>query len=233
MGSELLIISNKTIEINNINYNMKVLYLLIVAWLCAGFPVNSYGQKPEPKTTTVTVGNYKVTEKKEIPLFSPKDTFYRYTVDILDEKIKAKIKGKKLFTATTGATYTPWHDVHLHKKEERDFYIYCQKIFKEFNLTDIEKLRQINIYGIINDDGYVTCSSLSAFFSLFDLFSADDLVLILEKINLFKYTTPMVINGKKEPIAGYDDIKFRPVWTPRNEEVYQEYRAIFKDIPMP
>ena len=121
----------------------------------------------------------------------------------------------------------------MHKKEERDFYIYCQKIFKEFNLTDIEKLRQINIYGIINDDGTVTCSSLSAFFSLFDLFSADDLVLILEKINLFKYSTPVVINGKKEPIAGYDDIKFQPVWTPRNEEVYQEYRAIFKDIPMP
>lgn len=118
MGSELLIISNKTIEINNINYNMKTLYLLIAAWLCAGFPVNTYRQKPEPKTTTVTVGNYKVTEKKEIPLFSPKDTFYRYTVDILDEKIKAKTKGKKLFTATTGATYTPWHDVHLHKKED-------------------------------------------------------------------------------------------------------------------
>lgn len=233
MGSELLIISNKTIEINNINYNMKTLYLLIMAWLCAGFPVNTYGQKPEPKTTTVTVGNYKVTEEKRPYSFSPKDTFYLYTVDILDEKIKAKTKGKKPFAAITGASYTPWHDVHLHKKEERDFYIYCQKIFKEFNLTDQLKLDRITIYGVITDDGTVTTSSLSAKFSLFDLFSADDLVLILEKINLFKYSTPVVINGKKEPIAGYDDIKFRPVWTPRNEEVYQEYRAIFKDIPMP
>lgn len=233
MGSELLIISNKTIEINNINYNMKTLYLLILAWLCAGFPVTTYAQKSDAIYTTVTVGNYKVTERKKALSFSPKDSSYRYTVDILDEKIKAKIKGKKLFTVTTGATYTPWFNIHLHKKEERDFSIYCQKIFKEFNLTDIEKLGQIDIYGVITDDGTVTCSSLSAFFSLFELFSADDLVLILEQINLFKFSTPVVGRSKNDPIAGYAEISFSPVWTPRNEEAYQEYRAIFKDIPMP
>ena len=129
-----------------------------------------------------------VIEKSHVSRFTGQTT-YEYKIDDCTQKIEKIKKEKKAFGDYNG--YPQWN---LNTKEKfKEFDEYIKNSFTSNLLTGKtakEYLKSCDY--LINDNGEVICYSIRTSKSLFEIYFTYEILNIFDKINTFKFQTPIV-----------------------------------------
>ena len=133
---------------------------------------------------------------------STDNNLYIYSVADLNEKIEKIKKTKMPFFYYTNSSYPMWYNYQYFNKEVKE---YTQLVKSYISNNKKGLLPQNIVYSckfFLNDDGCTICKKIIAKVSLFDVFSAKEILDLFDKIGTYKFATPVVYS----PGIGYCEL---------------------------
>ena len=155
-----------------------------------------YAEDISNDTMVVEYSGRSITERH------PYTNFYTYSVADLNEKIEKIKKTKMPFDYYTNSSYPMWYNYQYFNKEVKE---YTQLVKSYISNNKKGLLPQNIVYSckfFLNDDGCTICKKIIAKVSLFDVFSAKEILDLFDKIGTYKFATPVVYS----PGIGYCEL---------------------------
>ncbi len=155
-----------------------------------------YAEDISSDTIVVKYSGRSITERH------PYTNLYTYSVADLNEKIAEIKKIKMPFIFYTNSSYPMWYNYQYFNKEVKKY----TQLVKSYISNNKKGLLPQNIVFscnfLINDDGCTICKQINAKVSLFDVFSAKEILDLFDKIGTYKFATPVV----SSPGIGYCEL---------------------------